>query len=291
MNWVLLSVIVILAVFGFIGWKKGIIQIVVSLATLIVTILLSVFIAPVVCQGLKTSTELDEGLQKIVYNVMMEQKFGGDNALTDADNKTEGEAVADIDAELPEELKNIEANKADIDKYAQQIADNALEASLYAGQIVDKLDVPENVKNQMKQIVSEQNIKKMVANNDIVKIINQTDGSMKSIMISVAATKLTDIIFRAIVYVIVFIVVFAILKVVVAVTNLVSRLPIIKQANKIGGLALGLVEGLIAVWIMFVVITACGSMEWAAAALTDISNNKLLSMLYESDIILKLIFK
>lgn len=285
MNWVLFSAIVLLAVFGFIGWKKGIIQIVVSLATLIITILLAVFIAPLVCEGIKASTELDEGLQKIVYDVMMEQKFSGDN-----NTMGNGDISENIE-ELPEELKNVEANKEDIDKYLQQISDNAGEASIYAGQIIDKLNMPENMKEQMKQMVSEQNIKNMVVNNDIVKIINQTDGSVKSIMVSIAAAKLADIIFSAIVYIIVFIVVFAILKVIVVATNIVSRLPVIRQANKIGGLALGLVEGLIAVWIMFVVITACGSMEWAADALTDINNSKLLSMLYESDIILKLIFK
>ncbi len=292
MNWVLLLVIAMFAVFGFIGWKKGIIKIVVSLATLIITLLLAVFIAPAVCQGLKTATKLDEGLQEIVYNVIMQQRLGSDAKITgESGEPQENENISDTVGELPEELKNIEADKGNIDKYLQQIADNAGKASVYAGQIIDKLNMPDNVKEQMKQMVSEQNIRNMIENNDITKIINQTDGSVQSVMVCMAAAKLADLIFKAIVYVIVFIVVFAILRVIVAATDLVSRLPVIRQANKAVGLALGLVEGLIAVWIMFVVITACGSMEWAAKALTDISNSKLLSMLYESDIILKMIFK
>lgn len=295
MNWVLFLVIAMFAVFGFIGWKKGIIKIVVSLATLIITLLLAVFIAPAVCQGLKATTKLDEGLQEIVYNVIMQQKLGSDAEITggsgEPQDTQENGNISDAVGELPEELKNIEADKGDIDKYLQQIADNAGKASVYAGQIIDKLNMPDNVKEQMKQMVSEQNIRNMIENNDITKIINQTDGSVQSVMVCMAAAKLADLIFKAIVYVIVFIVVFAILRVIVVATDLVSRLPVIRQANKAVGLALGLVEGLIAVWIMFVVITACGSMEWAADALTDISNSKLLSMLYESDIILKMIFK
>ncbi len=286
MNWVLFSVIVLLAVFGFIGWKKGIIKIVVSLATLIITILLAVFIAPVVCEAVKVSTELDDNLQKTVYDVMMKQGFSGA-----ADEISENENLSEDVGELPEELKNIEADKSDIDKYLQQISNNAGAASVYAGQLIDRLNLTDNVKNQMKQMASEQNIKNMVANNDIVKIINRTDGSVESVIAAVAAAKLADIIFSAIVYIIVFVVVFAILKIIVAVTDIVSRLPVIRQANKICGLVLGLIEGLVAVWILFVIITACGSMEWAADAMTDISSNGFLSMLYESDIILKMIFK
>lgn len=286
MNWVLFSVIVLLAVFGFIGWKKGIIRIVVSLATLIITMLLAVFIAPVVCEAVKASTELDDNLQKMVYDVMMNQNFGSSKGETAG-----SEDIPKDVGELPEELKGIEADKGDMDKYVQQISDNAAAASVYAVQLIDKLNLTDNMKNQMKQMVSEQNIRNMVANNDIVKIIERTDGSVESVIAAVAAAKLADIIFSAIVYIIVFAVVFAILKIVVVFTNIVSRLPVIRQANKIGGLALGLVEGLIAVWILFVIITACGSMEWAVDAMADINSSGFLSMLYENDIILKMIFR
>lgn len=283
MNWVLFSVIVLLAVFGFIGWKNGIIKIVVSLATLIITMLLAVFIAPVICKAIKTSTELDDNLQKIVYDVIIKQDL--------YKPITENENMLENSSELPEELKDIEANKGDVDKCLQQISDNAVAVSGYAVQLIDKLKVADNIKNQMKQAVSEQNIRNIVANNDIVKIIDQTDGSLESLVTSVMAVKLADIIFSTIVYIIVFAVVFAILKIIVVVTNIVSRLPVIRQANKIGGLALGLVEGLIAVWILFVIITACGSMEWAVDAMADINNSRFLSTLYENDIILKMIFR
>lgn len=288
MNWVLFSVIVMLVVFGFIGWKKGIIKIVVSLATLIITMLLAVFIAPVVCEAVKASTELDDNLQKMVYDIIMKQDSG---AITENENISENENTSENEGELPEELKDIEANKGDIDNYLQQISDNAVAVSEYAIRFIDNLNLADNVKSQMKQMVSEQNIRNMVANNDIVNIIDETDGSVESLMAAVTAAKLADIIFSAIVYIIVFVVVFVILKVIVVVTDIVSRLPVIRQANKIGGLALGLVEGLIAVWILFVIITACGSMEWAADAMADINNSKFLSMLYENDIILKMIFR
>lgn len=283
MNWVLFSVIVLLAVFGFIGWKNGIIKIVVSLATLIITMLLAVFIAPVVCEAIKTSTKLDDNLQKMVYDIIIRQDLYG--------TITENENMPENPAELPEELKDIEANKDDIDNCLQQISNNAVAVSKYAVQLIDKLKLPDNVKNQIKQVMSEQNIRNVVANNDIIKIIDQTDGSVESLMAAVMAAKLADIIFSAIVYIIVFVVVFAILKIIVVVTNIVSRLPVIRQANKIGGLALGLVEGLIAVWVLFVVITACGSMKWAVDAMADINNSSFLSMLYENDIILKMIFR
>lgn len=282
MSWVLIAVIALFAIFGFIGWKKGIIKIVVSLATLIITILVSVVIAPVVCTVLQRTTQLDDNFQKLVYEVLMKYNY---NDSANGTSNSAGEDDADF-----KDIAAMEEHKDDIDRYMEQLSGNAVTVSKYAQQVVEKLDVPDNVRKQMQDIVSEQSIRNMIANNDIVKIVHQTDGSIKSIMLSVVALKLANIIFRTIVYIVVFIIVFIALKIVVGMSNLISRLPLIKQANKLVGLAIGLLEGLIAVWLMFVVITACASMGWAAAALAEISANPLLAFLYESDMILRFIF-
>lgn len=282
MSWVLIAVIALFAIFGFIGWKKGIIKIVVSLATLIITILVSVVIAPVVCTVLQRTTQLDDHFQKLVYEVLMKYNYN------DSANGT-SDFVGEDDADF-KDIAAMEEHKDDIDRYMEQLSGNVVTVSKYAQQVVEKLDVPDNVRKQMQDIVSEQSIRNMIANNDIVKIVHQTDGSIKSIMLSVVALKLANIIFRTIVYIVVFIIVFIALKIVVGMSNLISRLPLIKQANKLVGLAIGLLEGLIAVWLMFVVITACASMGWAAAALAEISANPLLAFLYESDVILRFIF-
>lgn len=281
MSWIMIAVIALFAVCGYMGWKKGIVQIVVSIATLVVTLLASAIIAPVVCKGLAASTDIDEGIQEIVYNIMMEDESSSDKTAV---NLVPGEE------QLSKDIESIEADKDNPLDYAKKLGDNSAEISQYATQLINRLGMADTVKKPMLEFVSEQNIKKTVNNNDIVKIINRTDGSVKSIVVSIAATKLAGIIFSAIVYAVVFIVIFVGVRVLIAATNLITRLPVIRQANKLGGLILGLVEGLIAVWLLFVVITACGSMEWAYSVLTDIESNKVLTFLYDTDIILKLLF-
>ncbi|MBQ4284053.1 MAG: CvpA family protein [Lachnospira sp.] len=287
MSWVLIAVIALFALFGFIGWKKGIIEIVVSLAALIVTMLAAVILAPIVFRGLKATTEVDESMQKITYNVIMEATQKDDENA----GASGGNSDVAVDEATQDKIDDIESSKGDITKYTEKIANNAAQVSKYADKIIDKLNLTEDMSKQLKSIVSENNIRTMVMNNDIVTIINQTDGSMKSIVVSIASIKLADIVLNAIVHIVVFILVFIGVRIIVSFTGLVSKLPVIKQANKLGGLALGLVEGLIAVWVLFVIITAAGSTSWAADALADIGSNGFLSFLYDLNPIVKSIFK
>ncbi len=289
MSWVLIAVIALFAIFGFIGWKKGIIEIVVSLAMLLVTIVASIILAPIVFKGLKSATDVDESMQKITYNVIMDIATK-EESNDDQQSGTVSEEVV-VDEATQSKIDAIEANKGNVAKYTEQIANNAGQVSKYAHHFIDKLKLTEEMSNQLKDIASENNIKNMVMNNDIVTIINQTDGSMKSIVLSIAAIKLADIVLNAIVHIVVFILIFVVVRIVVSLTGLVGKLPVIKQANKLGGLALGLVEGLIAVWVLFVVITAAGSMSWAADALTSIGNNGFLSFLYDNNPLVWSIFK
>lgn len=285
MSWVLAVVIVLFAVFGFIGWKKGIIEIVVSLAALVVTIIASIILAPILVKGLKASTEVDESMHKIAYDIIMEA-----STKKDAVASSGSEEVV-LDRNTENAMESLETSKNDVAKYTQKIADNASQVSKYANYFVDKLNLPQDMSKQLKEIVSEKNIKSMAMNNNITQIIAETDGSMKSIVVSIAAIKLADIVLNAIVHIVVFILVFVGVKVIVSVTGLVSKLPVIKQANKLGGLALGLVEGLIAVWVLFVIITAAGNSSWAADALASIGENGFLSFLYDNNPVIWSIFK
>ncbi len=284
MSWVLIAVIAIFAIFGFIGWKKGIIEVVVSLATLVVTVVASIVLAPIVFGGVKASTGVDESMQKVAYDIIMEV----------ADDSNEGGVANDeveIDQATLEQMEELEASKSDASKYTEKIAANASQVSKYANYFIDKLNLTQEMSSQLKEIASENNIRTLVMNNEIMQIINRTDGSMKSIVVSIAAIKLADIVLNAIVHIVVFIVIFVAVRIVVSVTGLVSKLPVIRQANEIGGLALGLIEGLIAVWVLFVVITAAGSMTWAADALADIGGNGFLSFLYDNNPLVRSIFK
>ena len=86
------------------------------------------------------------------------------------------------------------------------------------------------------------------------------------------------------------VVVSIVLRVVVAATGLIRRLPVIKQADKLGGLIVGLVEGIAVVWIFFTVVTAISGTQAASNILVQIHGNAILEALYNSNPITSLLF-
>lgn len=63
MNWTLISVIVIIAVFAIIGLKRGLLRMVFSLAFAIAAIIITVFLAPGITKYIKAHTKWDENLR------------------------------------------------------------------------------------------------------------------------------------------------------------------------------------------------------------------------------------
>ncbi len=256
MSWVFAAVLLIFCVCAYIGWKKGIIRIVLSLATLVVTLFASVILTPVIGGALRSGTSLYDNLERSVYITLLENE-----------NNLFGGAVDDV-----------------VGDDAGELQDTGLVETIngYITQIGEMLHLPESVTNS---------ISASVIRDKAESIAGTGAAHIKSIIMAVLAVRLANIIFNAIIYMIVFIIIYVVLKIIVALTNLVSRLPVIHQANKIGGFAVGIAEGLVIVWLLFVVITACGNMQWAADALADIGGNPVLAGLYDHNLIMKMAFK
>lgn len=65
--------------------------------------------------------------------------------------------------------------------------------------------------------------------------------------------------------------------------NLIAALPLLKTANKLTGGAIGLLKGLVFVWIAFLILTVLCSTEIGKTALELIEQDTLLSFLYQYD--------
>lgn len=254
MNWILICVLAILAICGYAGWKKGIIRIVLSLAVMVVTIVVTIFVAPLLGKAIKEHTTLYDGLYKSVEQAVMSSNlFGG--------------AEEKVQAELDDTLLE-EADDSQVKQYVSQVA--------------EVLRLPDSIADQVEDVVDADYIAQL-----------QTEGNtaVKAVVSKVVAERMAQIIFNAIIHIAVFAALFVILRLAVSVTGIISMLPVIYEANKVLGLAVGLIEGLLFVWIFFALITAFGSQEWAAQALTDIGSSRLLSFLYDNNFILKSVFR
>ena len=263
MNWVLLLVIAIIAVFGYTGWKRGVVSTVVSLAVMIVTILVTTFLAPIAVNSIKKNTTLFDTFQESVYKTI--SKNEKINSAVDS-------TVEETAQELPEEVLSG-------DDTVYSAYDDTL--SGYIGDIVEKLGLPDNLSSQVENIVPD----------NMDGLFTDSVTGVKNAVVKVMSYQIASILFNIIAYAVIFLVVYIAMRIVASVAGIVTMLPGIKQVNKLAGLGLGLVEGLIIVWIFFAAVTIMAAQPWAAAILKDIGSSSILEFLYDNDFILKSVFE
>lgn len=133
---------------------------------------------------------------------------------------------------------------------------------------------------------NEENVPSSIMNNINKEIENATDE---------VKTNVIDETTKTVVYVGSAIVIFLAVKVVLLIVSLftsqITKLPIIRQVDKIGGLAYGAIEGIVIVYAILAVISLT-SVIWANnAVVMSIAKSTLGEMLYNNNIILNLLFK
>lgn len=71
--------------------------------------------------------------------------------------------------------------------------------------------------------------------------------------------------------------------------NVISRLPVIRGPNKALGAFAGGIKGLVIIWLMFYVIDLCVASELGKQLHNYIEESRILTILYENNILLKII--
>lgn len=251
----LIGVILILGIFAVVGWRKGVIRIVLSLASILITIVAAVIVAPLATSAIKSGTKLDENLSQSIYELLSDNK--------EVDNY-------------------FSTNQGDLyDINVSQISNYSDAVNKVIGEVGNTINLPESLTNAVKAIPE----------TELVNVITDyASTSVKEIVLRIVSIRLADIVLTAIIYMVIMVVVFIVLRIVIAASGIVSRLPVIKQANKLGGVILGLVEGLVVIWIFFTVITAISGTETASKILLQIHSNNFLEGLYNCNPITKLLF-
>lgn len=82
-----------------------------------------------------------------------------------------------------------------------------------------------------------------------------------------------------------FAVILALLSVVVHFLDILAKLPVLKNINRIGGLAIGLLEGLIVVWILFLAVFLCQGTEIGREMMDTIQGNVILKLINDNNIL------
>lgn len=224
MSWFLILVAAVIVIFTVMGYKKGLIKIILSLASIFVAMILVSILMPVVSGFVREHTTAYE---KVYQSV---------------DDR--------INIEIP----------------AGEMAQE---------NIIDGLELPDAVKEFL------------IKNNNIEEYAKLGVTSFENYIVQSVA----DVIFKAIVYSCTFAVAFIAVKVIFGVFNILSRLPVINEVNKLAGLLVGLAEGVLVVWIIMTVVTMLGNTELGLGIFEQINDSKVLSFIYQNNLIIKYLFK
>ena len=260
MNMMLLFVIAVFLLLMLWGWHKGLIRIVLSLASMIIAIIITIILAPLVSNLIKDKTSIDENMQAGIYTALTESEVVN-NAL-----KSVSDSI--YSTEHTEETALTDDSKANID--------SGIEA------IVKAMNLSDKVAADIKEYISDEGIK---------SVVNNGTQSLASIVIRFIAIQLTNIIINIAVYAILWIIFMIILKVITASLGIFARIPGLTSTDKILGMLLGLAEGLIIVWLVFMVVQIGSTNSSFATLLAQINSNPFLKFLNDNNIVMNLLLK
>ena len=105
-----------------------------------------------------------------------------------------------------------------------------------------------------------------------------------------AAKSVADIIINAGTWILVFILARVILIFAKSILELIVKLPVLKQMDKIGGVFYGILEGLVIIYVAFAILSFVSPMFDSAEVLSAVNKAAIGGQIYNNNIILKLIF-
>lgn len=139
--------------------------------------------------------------------------------------------------------------------------------------LIDSLPLPETFKDSLLENNTLDNYVAMQAENFEQYVCRQ----------------ITNVIINAIAFVVTLLLAIIALALLCRALNLLAKLPLLKQINAAAGLAAGAAEGLLLVWILFVVLTMFAGTESGSEAMEMIAENPLLDFLYKNNMVSKFI--
>lgn len=109
-------------------------------------------------------------------------------------------------------------------------------------------------------------------------------GTALSVILTIYIGKMTGDKFSGITYVIVFIILTVVASIIGVFLNRVAKLPVVRVANDIGGLAVGFCQGFIVISIAMFVIKMLRDYSAVQWIIEDIESNKILLFLYDQNV-------
>lgn len=96
-----------------------------------------------------------------------------------------------------------------------------------------------------------------------------------------------NIVINIVSFLLTLLIVWIIVRIILACLHLAARLPVIRVADRFGGLLVGLVQGLMITWILFLIISMFSGTSVGAQLIKMIDSSTILQPLYEGNLFMK----
>ena len=233
MNGLLLVVGIILIVSIVIGYMRGFLKIVASLAATIAIVVLVGFLTPYVSQAIRNVTPLEETMQRKCIDMLTPEGADSEEVLA-------GDLSRDNQISLIEESR--------LPKMFQEM------------------------------LLSNNN-------NEVYEALGVTSFA------EYVGTYFAKVISDIAAFLVTLLIVTIIVRTALCIIGIIGKLPVIGGMNRIAGGIIGIGTGLIIVWVLFLVITVFYDNSVSRACMEDIANNKILQVLYDSNLLMKYVMK
>ena len=262
-NFVLIMVSVVFAAFFYIGSRKGLVRTVFGLFSSIVVLLAGTVISPVLSNQLRNNEKIFNAISVRIEKSL--ENYGKSSEKAKEDKKEK----RTVDNEIKNSGKNNKKSRKEIEKNVKVSA--------------DELYVPDNLlsgNKAIEEIVSDilKNEHFTKAKEDIQKEVNHR-----------VAIYLTGIVINSGTFIIVYFLLSAGLYILSRVLNIISKLPVLNELNRMGGGIAGLFQGLVVVWLIFTLMIVFIDKPFVQEGMNQIEGNVFLKLLFESNIIAKVI--
>lgn len=125
----------------------------------------------------------------------------------------------------------------------------------------------------------------------LVNYANKYINEAKNEGIHIMSVNISESIVRAMVWVVLYILSRIILVVLKNVLKILTDLPIIKQCNKIGGIFIGTLKGLIILYVILAIISLIAPLNINEKLITGINQSLITNYMYNNNLLLMLILK
>lgn len=160
--------------------------------------------------------------------------------------------------------------------------------------IIDKTSIDENLEQSIREAIiqedkTEEGKMPETITNYIGEKVEEASDSAKEAIVDSTARDVAVTIVKAGTWIGLFIVARILLIFLKFVTGLITKLPVIKQFDKLGGIIYGILEGIIIIYVILAIISFIAPMI-GGNIIDAIDNSMVGSILYNNNLLLKIIF-